>query len=101
MKAAAGGALKGMLAYSDGPLVSVDFNHDPALVDLRRDADQGDRRHAGQGVRLVRQRVGFLEPHARYHRRLGERELTLRTSMGTMAVAVLRMADLELRASAC
>jgi glyceraldehyde 3-phosphate dehydrogenase (phosphorylating) len=30
MKAAAGGALKGVLAYSDGPLVSVDFNHDPA-----------------------------------------------------------------------
>jgi glyceraldehyde 3-phosphate dehydrogenase len=30
LKEAAGGALKGVLAYSDGPLVSVDFNHDPA-----------------------------------------------------------------------
>ena len=30
MKAAAAGALKGILAYSDAPLVSVDFNHDPA-----------------------------------------------------------------------
>ena len=30
MKAAAGGTLKGILAYSDAPLVSVDFNHDPA-----------------------------------------------------------------------
>jgi glyceraldehyde 3-phosphate dehydrogenase len=30
MKEASGGALKGILAYSDGPLVSVDFNHDPA-----------------------------------------------------------------------
>ncbi|HKE46363.1 MAG TPA: type I glyceraldehyde-3-phosphate dehydrogenase [Steroidobacteraceae bacterium] len=30
MKAAAAGAFKGILAYSDGPLVSVDFNHDPA-----------------------------------------------------------------------
>jgi glyceraldehyde 3-phosphate dehydrogenase len=30
MKEAANGALKGVLAYSDGPLVSVDFNHDPA-----------------------------------------------------------------------
>jgi glyceraldehyde 3-phosphate dehydrogenase len=30
MKNAAGGSLKGILAYSDGPLVSVDFNHDPA-----------------------------------------------------------------------
>jgi glyceraldehyde 3-phosphate dehydrogenase len=29
MKAAAGGAFKGIIAYSDGPLVSVDFNHDP------------------------------------------------------------------------
>jgi glyceraldehyde 3-phosphate dehydrogenase len=28
--AAAGGALKGILAYTDAPLVSVDFNHDPA-----------------------------------------------------------------------
>jgi glyceraldehyde 3-phosphate dehydrogenase len=30
MKAAANGPLKGILAYSDAPLVSVDFNHDPA-----------------------------------------------------------------------
>jgi glyceraldehyde 3-phosphate dehydrogenase len=30
MKNAATGALKGILAYCDGPLVSVDFNHDPA-----------------------------------------------------------------------
>jgi glyceraldehyde 3-phosphate dehydrogenase len=30
MKDAATGTLKGILAYSDGPLVSVDFNHDPA-----------------------------------------------------------------------
>jgi glyceraldehyde 3-phosphate dehydrogenase len=29
MKAAANGPLKGILAYTDGPLVSVDFNHDP------------------------------------------------------------------------
>ena len=30
LKAASEGALKGILNYSDGPLVSVDFNHDPA-----------------------------------------------------------------------
>jgi glyceraldehyde 3-phosphate dehydrogenase len=30
MKDAAAGTLEGILAYSDGPLVSVDFNHDPA-----------------------------------------------------------------------
>lgn len=30
LKAAAGGPLKGILAYTDEPLVSTDFNHDPA-----------------------------------------------------------------------
>ena len=30
MKDAADGALKGVLAYNDAPLVSIDFNHDPA-----------------------------------------------------------------------
>jgi glyceraldehyde 3-phosphate dehydrogenase len=30
MRAASEGALKGVLAYSEAPLVSVDFNHDPA-----------------------------------------------------------------------
>jgi glyceraldehyde 3-phosphate dehydrogenase len=29
LKEASRGALKGVLAYNDGPLVSVDFNHDP------------------------------------------------------------------------
>ena len=29
MKAAASGPLKGILAYTDAPLVSIDFNHDP------------------------------------------------------------------------
>jgi glyceraldehyde 3-phosphate dehydrogenase len=29
LREASQGALKGVLAYSDGPLVSVDFNHDP------------------------------------------------------------------------
>jgi glyceraldehyde 3-phosphate dehydrogenase len=30
MKEASNGSLKGVLAYTDAPLVSVDFNHDPA-----------------------------------------------------------------------
>src|SRR5690606_6677248 len=30
MRAASEGALKGVLTYSDGPLVSIDFNHNPA-----------------------------------------------------------------------
>jgi glyceraldehyde 3-phosphate dehydrogenase len=29
MKEAANGPMKGILAYTDGPLVSIDFNHDP------------------------------------------------------------------------
>jgi glyceraldehyde 3-phosphate dehydrogenase len=30
MKKAADGALKGVLEYNDAPLVSIDFNHNPA-----------------------------------------------------------------------
>ena len=30
LKAASDGPLNGVLAYNDGPLVSIDFNHDPA-----------------------------------------------------------------------
>jgi glyceraldehyde 3-phosphate dehydrogenase len=30
IKEASSGALKGVLDYSDGPLVSIDFNHNPA-----------------------------------------------------------------------
>jgi glyceraldehyde 3-phosphate dehydrogenase len=30
LKAAADGEMKGVLAYTDKPLVSIDFNHDPA-----------------------------------------------------------------------
>ena len=37
----------------------------PALVDLRRDDDAGHGRPVRQGLRLVRQRVGLLEPHGR------------------------------------
>ena len=73
--AAASGPLQGILAYTDAPLVSVDYNHDSALVGLRRDHDQSDRGHAGQGLRLVRQRMGVLEPHARHHARLVARNL--------------------------
>ena len=35
------------------------------LVDLRRPADDGDRREAREGRRVVRQRVGLLEPRRR------------------------------------
>ena len=49
VKAASEGELKGILGYNDEPLVSVDFNHDPALVDFfDASPDQGLRRPAGQ-----------------------------------------------------
>ncbi len=96
MKDAASGAMKGILAYSDGPLVSVDFNHDRALGDLRRHAHQGDRRHAREGVRVVRQRVGLLEPHARHDARLGQSALR-RVALPGDIMAVLRMIDVPLR----
>ncbi len=42
------------------------------FVHLRCHHDARQRRHAGQGVLLVRQRVGLLQPHARHHDRLVE-----------------------------
>jgi glyceraldehyde 3-phosphate dehydrogenase len=59
IKAAADGGLKGILAYNDAPLVSVDFNHDPALLHLRCDADQGHRGHAGEGLSWYDNEWGF------------------------------------------
>jgi hypothetical protein len=90
MKAAANGPLKGILAYTDGPLVSVDFNHDPHSSVLRRDHDQGHR-HDRQGLLVVRQRVGLLEPHARHHARVVE------GLSAELPMPILRMTDLDLR----
>ena len=59
------GPLAGILEYSEEPLVSSDIIGAAALVDLRRRPDDRRRRHAGQGRRLVRQRVGLLEPARR------------------------------------
>ena len=69
-EAAAGGRCKGILAYTDGAAGLGRLQPRSALLDLRCDAHQGHRRHAGQGLRLVRQRVGLLQPHARHHARL-------------------------------
>ena len=59
------------LKYSTDPIVSVGHRHRPGVVHLRCPADQGDRQ-PGQGRRLVRQRVGLLQPPRRpdhLHRR--------------------------------
>ena len=66
-KEAADGPLKGILEYTDDADRLERHRRRPALVDLRRGAHQRHRR-PGQGVGLVRQRVGLLEPPRRPHR---------------------------------
>ena len=68
---AANGPLKGMLGVNAKPLVSTDFNHDPlsSIFDLDRHAR--GRRHLLPRRRLVRQRMGLLQPHERHGRRHG------------------------------
>ena len=63
-KAAAEGALKGYLQYTEDPIVSSDIVTDPASCIFDARPDQGDRQ-PGQGRRLVRQRVGLLQPPGR------------------------------------
>ena len=59
---AATGALAGILAYSEEPIVSRRHRQVAVLGDLRRATDHRHRRHTGQGRRLVRQRVGLRQP---------------------------------------
>ncbi len=66
--AAEHGPLQGLLRFSEEPLVSSDIVGDPLFGDLRCAADERDRRLAGEGDRLVRQRVGLLEPPRRARR---------------------------------
>ena len=76
--AASSGPLAKVLDYSDAPLVSSDIVSSPASCNLRlRSHDgPGDTR---EGPRLVRQRMGLLQPprRSRHHRR--KRWLTRRT----------------------
>ena len=65
MKAAADGPMKGILAVHRGSDRLLGHRQEPALVDLRLAADRGDGRDDGQGRRLVRQRVGLLQPRRR------------------------------------
>ncbi|MGY4457556.1 putative dinucleotide-utilizing enzyme [Bradyrhizobium sp. LB13.1] len=51
------------------------FQPRPALLDLPRGPDQGAERHAGTRDVLVRQRMGFLEPHGGHRRCDGEGDL--------------------------
>jgi hypothetical protein len=98
MREASEGDLKGVLAYNDEPLVSIDFNHDPAsstydagLTKVMQGTlvkvcacgpDQGHARHARQGLCLVRQRVGILQSHARHRTGFVQREVICATRSG-------------------
>ena len=62
LKAAAEGPLKGILGYTEEPLVSIDFNGNPHSSIVDSPLDHGDRRQPGQGALLVRQRVGLFQP---------------------------------------
>ncbi len=57
------GPLKGILAYTEDPIVSTDIVSDPhsSIFDAGQTMVIGDGKH-GQGRLLVRQRVGLLEP---------------------------------------
>ena len=44
-------------------LVSSDFNHNPASSVFDSTLTKVVGRHAGEGLRVVRQRVGLLQPH--------------------------------------
>ena len=47
--------LKGILDYTDEPLVSIDLMHTPRELDRRQPRNRGDRRQAGPRAQLVRQ----------------------------------------------
>ena len=57
-------AAQGLPALHRGPDRLLRHRHRPGLLHLRRRPDQGHRR-PGQGRRLVRQRVGLLQPPRR------------------------------------
>ena len=64
MKAASEGPMKGILAYTEEPLVSSDLrgNAHSSIFSAHGHADPGQH---GQGAHLVRQRVGLLLPRVR------------------------------------
>ena len=83
MKAAADGEMKGILEYTEDPIVSSDIVGNPVLEHLRLWPHQGHGRQHGQGRFLVRQRVGLLQPGSRPSQgdgRSGLSRITTRTS---------------------
>ena len=60
-KAASESGLKDILVYTEDPIVSSDIVTSPGVLHARRAAHDGAGQ-PGQGRRLVRQRVGLLQP---------------------------------------
>ena len=58
---------RAILSYTEDPIVSADIVGDPHSSHLRLRPDQGHRQ-PGEGRRLVRQRVGLLQPAGGPHR---------------------------------
>ena len=65
MKAAAEGPLKGILDYTEDPIVSTDIIGDPHSSIFAADWTAGDGRQPAQGRELVRQRMGLQRAHRR------------------------------------
>ena len=89
---------RGVLEYSDEPLVSADIVRQPVVVHLlvaRHDGQRPD----GEGARLVRQRVGLLEP-ARRPRRVPRREVARADGRSGTAAGVAPAAEGHARAVA-
>ena len=79
IRAAADGPLKGVLAYTDQPNVSIDFNHDPHSSTFHLDQTKVMDGTFVRNPVLVRQRVGLLEPHGRHGR--GDGQAALRAAL--------------------
>ena len=87
MRKAAAGKMKGILAVTDEPLVSMDLKGDPHSSTVDALTTNVVARQPGEGGVVVRQRVGLLLPHVgplRVHREQGavERDSQLSVHSG-------------------
>ena len=90
VKEAADGAMKGVLAYTDKQLVSIDYNHDPASSTYDSTLTRVTEGTLVKVCSWYDNEWGFSQPHARYHDRVVEGIVRQRV------MNVLRMADQDL-----
>src|SRR6185437_11566027 len=86
------GRAEGLPALHRGPDRLLRHRHRPGLLHLRRGPDQGHRR-PGQGGRLVRQRVGLLQPPRRPGGTRRRRSLTASPTGGRWMRTIEQLAD--------